>query len=54
MHLSDEEAAVRAADRENVMSDYALRRRNNRILNAVVLAAIACVAAMYLIPHGGL
>ncbi len=51
MHLTDNEAAERAAEREN---KFARRARNNQILNGVVLAAMVCMAALYLIPHGGL
>lgn len=47
MHLTDTEAAQRAADREN---EYERRARNNRRLNAAVLLLIAAATAAYFIP----
>lgn len=54
MHLTNQEAARRAADRENRLEELARRTRNNRILNAVAIATVACMLALYMIPHGGL
>ena len=51
MHLTDNEAAIRAAEREN---EYSRRARNNRRLNAVVLLLMAASAAVYFIPHESL
>ncbi|ENZ79590.1 MULTISPECIES: hypothetical protein [Ralstonia] len=50
MQLTDNQAAERQADREN---EFSRRAKNNRILNAVTLGAIVCMAVLYLIPHGG-
>lgn len=41
MHLTDNEAAVRRADRENRLTKFARRKRNNLLLNAVVLFLMA-------------
>ena len=51
MHLTDNQAAVRAAEREN---EYARRARNNRRLNAAVLLLMAVAASVYFMPHGSL
>lgn len=51
MHLTDNEAAERAADREN---EYARRNRNNQRLNAVVLGVMAIAVVYYLFPHWSL
>ncbi|WP_433867026.1 hypothetical protein [Ralstonia wenshanensis] len=47
MHLTDNEAAMRAADRENA---FTRKARNNRRLNAAVLLLIAAATAAYFIP----
>lgn len=41
MHLTDNEAAQRAADRENRLTEYMRRKRNNFLLNAGVLLMAA-------------
>lgn len=41
MHLTDNEAACRAARRENRLTEYARRKRNNMLLKAVVLFSMA-------------
>ena len=41
MHLTDNEAAVRAADRENRLTEYMRRKRNNFVLNAFLLLSVA-------------
>lgn len=51
MHLTDNEAAIRAADREN---QYSRRKHNNRILNAVVAGLMVVAAIYYLVPHWGM
>lgn len=51
MHLTDNQAAERAADREN---EFTRRSRNNRILNAVVVGVIVVTAASYFIPQWSL
>jgi len=50
MHITDQQAAERAADHEN---EYSRRRRNNRILNAVAISTVLCFVALYAIQHGG-
>lgn len=51
MHLTDEQAATRAADRENRFTRQA---RNNQRLNAVVLGVMVVAAVYYLMPHWSL
>ena len=41
MHLTDNEAAKRAADRENRLTEYMRRKRNNFVLNASLLLMVA-------------
>ncbi|WP_431068173.1 hypothetical protein [Ralstonia holmesii] len=41
MHLTDNEAAQRAADRENRLTEYMRRKRNNFVLNASLLLMVA-------------
>ncbi|MBX4004305.1 hypothetical protein [Ralstonia pickettii] len=41
MHLTDNEAAQRAADRENRLTEYMRRKRNNFVLNAFLLLSVA-------------
>ena len=41
MHLSDNEAAARQADRENRLTEYMRRKRNNFLLNTAVLLMAA-------------
>lgn len=41
MHLTDNEAACRAARRENRLTRYMRRKRNNMLLKAVVLFSMA-------------
>ncbi|WKZ84199.1 hypothetical protein N5B55_10415 [Ralstonia pickettii] len=41
MHLTDNEAAQRAADRENRLTEYMRRKRNNFLLNALLLLSVA-------------
>lgn len=45
MHLSDNEAAVRQADRENRLTEYARRKRNNLLLQVALLGAVFYVVA---------
>ncbi|MHA6903172.1 hypothetical protein ACKZDW_04165 (plasmid) [Ralstonia syzygii subsp. celebesensis] len=52
MHLSDNDAAQRAADRENRVTEYMRRKRWNVALNAAALAVMVYVAVVELIKHG--
>ncbi|WP_369952344.1 hypothetical protein [Ralstonia syzygii] len=52
MHLSDNEAAMRQADRENRVTEYTRRKRWNVALNAAALAVMVYVAVSELIKHG--
>ncbi|WP_171013286.1 hypothetical protein [Ralstonia sp. 3PA37C10] len=40
MHLTDQEAAARQADRENRLTEYARRKRNNLLLVIVLSGAV--------------
>lgn len=48
MHLSDNEAAMRAADRENRFARHA---RNNQRLKVIVLSVMVAAAAYHLITN---
>ncbi|WP_167313422.1 hypothetical protein [Ralstonia insidiosa] len=55
MHLSDNEAAARQADRENradIVAEYKRRKRWNWALNASALGVMVYVAVSELIRHG--
>lgn len=54
MHLTDNEAAQRAADYENRLRELARRKRNNTLLNVAALAVMVYVAVVELIKHWGL
>ncbi|MGN8062770.1 hypothetical protein ACTJK4_14020 [Ralstonia sp. 22111] len=45
MHLTDNEAAARQADRENRLMEYARRKLNNVLLLVVMLGSVVCVVA---------
>lgn len=45
MHLTDQEAAARQADRENRLTEYARRKRNNLLLQVALLGAVFYVVA---------
>ena len=52
MHLSDNEAAARQADRENRVTEYMRRKRCNWALNAAALGVMVYVAVVELNKHG--
>lgn len=57
MHLNDNEAATRLADRENrsdIVAEYKRRKRWNWALNASALGVMVYVAVSELIKHGWL
>lgn len=45
VHLIDNEAAQRQADRENRLMEYARRKRNNLLVNIVVAGIVLYVIA---------
>lgn len=52
MHITDNEAANRMADRENRITEYTRRKRWNVALNAATLGVMVYVAVIELIRHG--
>ncbi|QMV32446.1 hypothetical protein 8G_00052 [Ralstonia phage Hyacinthe] len=51
MHLTDNEAACRQAERENRLLEYARRKRWNAALNAAALGVMVYVAVVEIICH---
>ena len=52
MHLTDDQAAQRVADRENRQAELARRKRNNMLMNIAALGVMVYVAVVELIRHG--